>query len=99
MSASATHKQPTFELNQVIICFEWLLHCTKHKKKQIQPDHMLCLPLQGSQNPKNIKLFIVNNFYNKLINISAKVRLLKLPEPYKGKGILFKNELLKLKKK
>lgn len=50
-------------------------------------------------NLKNIKLFIINNFYNKLINISAKIRLLKLPEPYKGKGILFKNELLKLKKR
>ena len=50
-------------------------------------------------NLKNIKLFIINNFYNKLINISAKVRLLKLPELYKGKGIRFNNEFLKLKKR
>ena len=46
---------------------------------------------------KNIKLFLNNNVYQNLINVSFLIKLLKWPEPYKGKGIFFFNEKIKLK--
>ena len=46
---------------------------------------------------KFIKLYVFGNSYNKLSQISASIRSTKLPEPYKGKGILFENEKIKLK--
>lgn len=46
---------------------------------------------------KSTKIFIIGNFYQKIINLLGIVKLLKIPEPYKGKGILVFNEKIKLK--
>jgi len=46
---------------------------------------------------KFTKLFIFGNSYNMLTQTVANIRLVKWPEPYKGKGILFINEKIKLK--
>ena len=50
--------------------------------------------------PNNLKLncftktnfSIFGNSYNEISNLSSKIRAKKLPEPYKGKGILYENE-------
>lgn len=47
---------------------------------------------------KNIKIFLSNPCLNKVTRISAFVRSFKLPDPYKGKGILYSNEVVLLKK-
>lgn len=39
-----------------------------------------------------------NNSYDSLTQIAAQIRACKLPEPYKGKGILFDKETITLKK-
>jgi len=54
----------------------------------------------------NIK---INNFKNKIIlfsldqeylyNVGFTIKQYSMPDPYKGKGILRKNEIIKLKKK
>lgn len=46
---------------------------------------------------KFTKLFIYGNSYKKLSQATATIRLTKWPDPYKGKGILFNNEKIKLK--
>jgi large subunit ribosomal protein L6 len=46
---------------------------------------------------KSVKLFIVGNSYEKLMKISANIKVLRLPEPYKGKGILYNSEKIKIK--
>jgi len=47
---------------------------------------------------KNIKLFLSNPCLNKMTQVSAFIRSFKLPDPYKGKGILYNNEVVLLKK-
>lgn len=47
---------------------------------------------------KMIKLFIFCNYYQKLNQLASKIRLCKKPEPYKGKGILYVEEKILLKK-
>ena len=42
-------------------------------------------------------LFVQSNSYNKLSQVSAMIRNYKIPEVYKGKGILYQNETIKLK--
>jgi len=46
---------------------------------------------------KSIKLFISGNSYNFVSQIAALIRRFKLPEPYKGKGVLYENEKIILK--
>jgi large subunit ribosomal protein L6 len=46
---------------------------------------------------KSVKLFIIGNFYKNLRKISASIKLLRLVEPYKGKGILYDSEKIKIK--
>lgn len=48
-------------------------------------------------NLKFTKLFIISNFYGNLMEISSVIRRFKLPEPYKGKGILYSTEKIKIK--
>ena len=38
------------------------------------------------------KLFVSGNDYNRVSHVTAIIRLCKIPEPYKGKGILYLNE-------
>lgn len=55
--------------------------------------------------PKNIiiksyksnKLIILGHDYKLITSIAAKIRNFKVPEVYKGKGILYVNEIIKLK--
>lgn len=55
--------------------------------------------------PENIQIFqlppnsliIYGNNLQKVNQISAKIRKLRPPEPYKGKGIIYKNEIVKIK--
>lgn len=55
--------------------------------------------------PKNIKIqiyqstkiFISGSNYNEVLKIAALIKKCKIPEPYKGKGILYNNEIIKLK--
>lgn len=47
---------------------------------------------------KNTSLYLKSNDFFLLTQISSKIRLLKKPEPYKGKGILYENEKVNLKK-
>ena len=55
--------------------------------------------------PKNLsincftktKFCIFGNSYNKVNEFSARIRSKKLPEPYKGKGVLYENETVILK--
>lgn len=55
--------------------------------------------------PKNLsidcstktKFCIFGNSYNEVNEFSARIRSKKLPEPYKGKGILYENETVFLK--
>jgi len=46
---------------------------------------------------KTTKLFISSNNFNYVSQIAALLRSYKIPEPYKGKGILYSNENIKLK--
>lgn len=46
---------------------------------------------------KLTKLFIYGDSYNKISQAAALFRTYKKPEPYKGKGILYENEKIKLK--
>jgi large subunit ribosomal protein L6 len=46
---------------------------------------------------KFTKLFICGNSYNFLTQTVALIRMLKKPEPYKGKGILYETEKIVLK--
>ena len=43
------------------------------------------------------KLIILGNNYNLVTSIASKIRAFKVPEVYKGKGILYENEIIKLK--
>lgn len=43
------------------------------------------------------KLSIFGNSYYEISELAAKIREKKLPEPYKGKGILYENEIVKIK--
>lgn len=55
-------------------------------------------PIQ-THSIKFTKLFIFGNCsYNKLTNLASSIRECKLPEPYKGKGILHHEEKILLKK-
>jgi large subunit ribosomal protein L6 len=55
--------------------------------------------------PKNLslncltktKFCVMGNSYSEVSTFSAKIRSKKIPEPYKGKGILYENEKLTLK--
>lgn len=46
---------------------------------------------------KFTKLFISGNSYKSVTAIASSIRAKKLPEPYKGKGILYENEKIKIK--
>ena len=46
---------------------------------------------------KLTKLFIYGSSYQTVSQTSALIRSYKKPEPYKGKGILYENEKIKLK--
>ena len=48
--------------------------------------------------PSSISLFIWGQSYQTVKQISSIIRSYKLPEPYKGKGILYENETIKIKK-
>ena len=47
---------------------------------------------------KRTQLFISGNSYQSVAQLTANIRILKKPEPYKGKGILYSNEKISLKK-
>lgn len=47
---------------------------------------------------KRTKLFIFGNSYNLVTNTAANLRLKKKPDPYKGKGLLYFDEKIVLKK-
>lgn len=55
--------------------------------------------------PSNIKIFFIpsnkiiiyGNNLQKVAQTAAEIRFLKVPEPYKGKGIRYQNEIIKLK--
>lgn len=46
---------------------------------------------------KRTQLFVSSNSYQNVTNITALIRNLKKPEPYKGKGILYENEKIIIK--
>lgn len=46
---------------------------------------------------KRTQIFISSNYFQNLTHVTALIRNLKSPEPYKGKGILYENEKLILK--
>jgi large subunit ribosomal protein L6 len=46
---------------------------------------------------KTTKMFIFGTSYSKVSQAAAFLRSYKIPEPYKGKGILYENEKIKLK--
>lgn len=46
---------------------------------------------------RSTKLFIFGNSYQEITQTAANIRLYKKPEPYKGKGILYDTENIKLK--
>jgi len=46
---------------------------------------------------QSVKLFIFGDRFNEICQIASVIRNLKKPEPYKGKGILYTNEIIKLK--
>lgn len=48
-------------------------------------------------NIKFTKLFIISTFYDNLMQIVSLIRLFKLPDPYKSKGINFQKEQIQLK--
>lgn len=43
------------------------------------------------------KIFIFGYDFNKVCQVASIIRSCKIPEPYKGKGILYSNEIVKLK--
>ena len=43
------------------------------------------------------KIFLSSYSFFELTSVAAKIRLNKMPEPYKGKGILYENEKIRLK--
>lgn len=43
------------------------------------------------------KIYVVGTSYQNITLFSSKIRSFKKPEPYKGKGILYENEKIKLK--
>jgi large subunit ribosomal protein L6 len=47
---------------------------------------------------KQTQLFIVGHSYQHITQIASTIRGIKKPEPYKGKGILYTNETIILKK-
>jgi len=47
--------------------------------------------------PKPTKIIMLSNCSNTLNNFSSVIKSFKIPEPYKGKGIFYFNENLKLK--
>lgn len=47
---------------------------------------------------KQTQLFILGNSYQQTTQISDSIRAIKKPEPYKGKGILYANETINIKK-
>ena len=47
---------------------------------------------------KFTRLFIYGSSYQDITQTSSLIRSYKMPEPYKGKGILYNNEIVKLKK-
>ena len=49
-------------------------------------------------NFKAVKLFFFSQNYQNLKQMVSLVRSLKIPEPYKGKGILYETEKIRLKK-
>lgn len=46
---------------------------------------------------KQTKIFIYGSTYQYISQTAFQIQLLKLPEPYKGKGILYENSKIKLK--
>lgn len=44
------------------------------------------------------RIFIFGTSYSQICQIAATIRSYKVPEPYKGKGILYANEKIKLKR-
>ena len=46
---------------------------------------------------KLTKLFVYGNSYQNITKTTSLIKSYKLPEPYKGKGILYENEKIKLK--
>jgi len=46
---------------------------------------------------KRTQLFVCGNSYHSVTQFVSSIRLLKKPEPYKGKGILYENEKVILK--
>jgi len=46
---------------------------------------------------KNTKVFLYGNSCQAVTQIASKLQACKAPEPYKGKGILYHNETIKLK--
>lgn len=55
------------------------------------PDNVIIKLIQSS------KLFIFGYDFKKVCQIASIIRNCKKPEPYKGKGILYSNEIIKLK--
>lgn len=47
---------------------------------------------------KQTQLFILSNSFQQTTQTAASIRAIKKPEPYKGKGILYTNEIITLKK-
>ena len=43
------------------------------------------------------KLSVYGHSYQQITSTASQIRLNKIPEPYKGKGILYENEKIKLK--
>jgi len=46
---------------------------------------------------KSTKIFILGNSVNSVNELAVKIRKFRLPEPYKGKGVLYNNEKILLK--
>lgn len=46
---------------------------------------------------KSDKIFISSNCYKEVTQVASIIRSYKLPEPYKGKGVLYENEKILLK--
>lgn len=46
---------------------------------------------------KSTNLYIFGNSFNQITQTASTIRSYKFPEPYKGKGILYQNEKIKLK--
>jgi large subunit ribosomal protein L6 len=63
--------------------------------------HSIYLKLEKKTNFfcfKSTTLFIFGHIYYKITEISSKIRSCKVPEVYKGKGVLYHNEIILLKK-